>query len=710
MGFSMYGRHRIKCKRSGKWDLNPPKCQDFGKCGESGIISKARILGGTRSKIGSEWPWQVAIFSNYPHLQHFKFRCGGSLIRDQIVLTAAHCFNNAARNGVHSSASSYRVIVGELKLHPDEMKPGDIWFDKKAKRIKKINVHPRYNPAEMTPKNDIALVELVTAVKSSPKVRPVCLPTKAHSLRAKMPGYVSGWGNTANVAKGKWHETSLDLRYVSLPVQSNTVCGLRKRRKLKMFCAGDGLGKKDACQGDSGGPFVVNQPDDESQTKFSFKIMGIVSWGPRCGTVGHYGYYTRVTNYLDWIDKTIEKNEKKCGADPDIDNGRYIGSSTKLGAVKTAVCDTGYDLVGNPSITCGTNGWIFNYIKPTCKEKKCGADPDIDNGRYIGSSTKLGAVKTAVCDTGYNLVGNPSITCGTNGWIFNYIKPTCKDYNKCGEGGITPRGRILGGTRSRIGSEWPWQVAIYRYDPANGHYMFHCGGSLIRNNIVLTAAHCFINAAHNGLQTKTNSYRVIVGELKLHPDGTNDGDKWILKEGKRIKKIHVHEKYDGYMIPKNDIALVELVTAVKWSPKVRPVCLPTKSHSLRANIYGYVSGWGNTANVAKGERLEKPLDLRYVSLPVQSNKTCGLEDERNLIMFCAGDGLGERSDCRGDGGGPFVVNQPDDESQTKFSFKIMGIVSSGPPCGTVGDYGYYTRVTNYLDWIDNTIKLIKKER
>ena len=74
-----------------------------------------------------------------------------------------------------------------------------------------------------------------------------------------------------------------------------------------MFCAGNGKGLKDACKGDSGGPFAMKMPIDEKSIKYRYKLMGIVSWGSKCGQYGTYGYYTRVTNYLDWIQKSLKE-------------------------------------------------------------------------------------------------------------------------------------------------------------------------------------------------------------------------------------------------------------------------------------------------------------------------------------------------------------------------------------------------------------------
>uniref|UniRef100_A0A3B5MWK5 trypsin n=1 Tax=Xiphophorus couchianus TaxID=32473 RepID=A0A3B5MWK5_9TELE len=66
-----------------------------------------------------------------------------------------------------------------------------------------------------------------------------------------------------------------------------------------MFCAGTPEGGKDSCNGDSGSGFTLQSENGR------FWAAGIVSWGLGCGQKGSYGFYTKVANYVDWINKII---------------------------------------------------------------------------------------------------------------------------------------------------------------------------------------------------------------------------------------------------------------------------------------------------------------------------------------------------------------------------------------------------------------------
>lgn len=120
---------------------------------------------------------------------------------------------------------------------------------------------------------------------------------------------VSGFGITD---KGNQrHFLTNKLKYVHVPVVeqkkcSNSLKGMRSSRTPRltnnMFCAGTPEGGKDSCNGDSGSGFTLQSENGR------FWAAGIVSWGFRCGQTGSYGFYTKVANYVDWINKIMREN------------------------------------------------------------------------------------------------------------------------------------------------------------------------------------------------------------------------------------------------------------------------------------------------------------------------------------------------------------------------------------------------------------------
>lgn len=155
-------------------------------------------------------------------------------------------------------------------------------------------LHPNYVSA--TADNDIALLRLRRPIVYSTYAVPVCLPRKIMAERELWRvrlHTVSGWGR-----RGEDGPTSRLLRKLKVPRIHTQDCVRESKVSLtlNMFCAGYFEGKEDSCKGDSGGPLVTSY----GNTTF---LLGIVSWGKGCARPGHYGIYTRVSNYLEWIHK-----------------------------------------------------------------------------------------------------------------------------------------------------------------------------------------------------------------------------------------------------------------------------------------------------------------------------------------------------------------------------------------------------------------------
>lgn len=241
-----------------------------------------KIVGGAPATPG-EWPWQVALVGGTTSdLFNGQF-CGGSLITANWVLTAAHCVTNS---GVVVAPSSVDIVAGIYNLSSPAA-------GYQRRDISQIIVHSGYN--YQTYNNDIALLRLATPVTlgGSGETTVATIPLVSASIGdlTGAAAWVTGWGYTES--SPAWPS---QLYEVDVPVIDNTTCNTAYGGDItaNMMCAGLAGGGKDSCQGDSGGPIVINNGGQ-------WQLAGVVSWGTGCADPGYYGVYTRVSNFITWI-------------------------------------------------------------------------------------------------------------------------------------------------------------------------------------------------------------------------------------------------------------------------------------------------------------------------------------------------------------------------------------------------------------------------
>ncbi|KAH8378200.1 hypothetical protein KR093_010014 [Drosophila rubida] len=219
-----------------------------------------RIVGGVEASI-EEYPYQISLQRTY-HM------CGGSLIGEGVVLTAAHCVDS-------STAFSAKVRIGSTRKES-----GGVLVP-----IKRVHRHPKYNPQIID--YDFAVLELQSYNATNVTQAFVQLPEQNDDIADGTLVTISGWGNTQSAV-----ESDVVLRAVIVPKVNQTLCDVAYGGGIteRMLCAGLSEGGKDACQGDSGGPLVADGT-----------LWGVVSWGYGCARPEYPGVYSRVASVREWI-------------------------------------------------------------------------------------------------------------------------------------------------------------------------------------------------------------------------------------------------------------------------------------------------------------------------------------------------------------------------------------------------------------------------
>ncbi|KAM4853813.1 cathepsin G [Thomomys bottae] len=225
-----------------------------------------KIIGGREARPHSH-PYMAFL-----HIQNPEGRslCGGFLVRDDFVMTAAHCWG-----------SSINVTLGGHNIQRQERTQQHI-------TVRRAIRHPDYS--QQTIQNDIMLLQLEKRVRRNRAVRPVSLPQAKKNLRPGTLCTVAGWGRV-----GPSQRTDV-LQEVTLRVQRNRECSSRFQNYTcrTQICVGNPRERKSAFKGDSGGPLVCNNV-----------AQGIVSYGKQSGTPPEV--FTKISSFLTWIKRVMRR-------------------------------------------------------------------------------------------------------------------------------------------------------------------------------------------------------------------------------------------------------------------------------------------------------------------------------------------------------------------------------------------------------------------
>nr|XP_040020818.1 transmembrane protease serine 9-like [Gasterosteus aculeatus aculeatus] len=495
-----------------------------------------KIVGGYECTPHSQ-AHQVSLNSGY----HF---CGGSLVNENWVVSAAHCYK-----------SRIEVRLGEHNLRVNE---GSEQYISSSRVIR----HPQYSSYNID--NDIMLIKLSEPAVLNQRVVPVALPTSCAPAGTMCK--VTGWGNTMSSSAD-----SNKLQCLNIPILSTKDCNNSYPGMITdaMFCAGYLEGGKDSCQGDSGGPVVCNG-----------ELQGVVSWGYGCAERDHPGVYARVCLFTSWLESTMASN--------------FFYWSTASGV----------------------------FLKKSKQVRELNKKP-------------------VICPCGAMM----------RSLVFALL---------LGAVFATEDDKIVGGRECAPNSQ-PHQVSL------NSGYHF-CGGSLVHEDWVVSAAHCY-----------KSKMDIVLGD---HNRWFMDGNEQIIPAARVIP----HPNYESWLV-NNDIMLIKLSRPATINQHVRPVALPTRC--AHAGTTCTVSGWGVTMSSSADSN-----KLQCLEIPVLSEEDCDSSYPGMITeaMFCAGFLEGGKDSCQGDSGGPVVCDG-----------ELQGVVSWGFGCAEKNHPGVYAKTCIFTDWLQSTM-------
>ncbi|XP_043497153.1 uncharacterized protein LOC122520899, partial [Polistes fuscatus] len=756
--FLITHRNQITCNEEGLWEPNPIQC--IPVCGVIAPSLQPLIAHGHAPEV-SQFPWHASLHISKGSNGEKIFICGATIIKENILVTAAHCIFDEVSRTV-SDPKKYYVITGNIFRTYDFVSHDSL--NVKKSKVKNFYIQCNYFGFNTNYASDIALVEIETPFDFTAFLLPACLDQTFIEFGN---GLIAGFGKAHNGT------VSQDLQSINQPYVTLTECisatppELMKYITQDKFCAGYKNGSA-ICAGDSGGGFVI-------KTGNLWFLRGVASVGlqpniERCGY--SYNLYTRISSHIGWIQDILFRLETSkplpscrsstvtsttsttpapfippstsptttssswiqkptvCRTPPQPMNGNHqlhksqcqtqencdVKEGVELpgGSYLVYTCNPGYEIKwGTRDVLCGPGGIWLNI--PVCNKITCEsltsastfADCTYNNEWTSCESEVLpGTIAKLSCRIGYNKqttflsTQRDQVICNENGqWKPDPIQciPVC-GYMRT----LNARPFIVKGMNAEF---FPWHATLYETKHPNGPKEFICGATIIKENFLVTSAHCVFDETVKRVNNPERYY-IATGNTIRDYDYEKHDLRFVKKA--RVKRIYVNCNYLGSLGNYAwDIALLEIDVPFVFTSWLLPACL---DDTFIESGLGIVVGFGNT------ETGSPSINLQFTALPyVPPNQCKAINDSIVYEQFitydklCAGYTNGT-SVCDGDSGGGLVF-------QTGNLWFLRGIVSTGISSTTIAatatcnshSYSLYTRISSHFNWIQNIIYKLESD-
>uniref|UniRef100_A0A182MYI8 Peptidase S1 domain-containing protein n=1 Tax=Anopheles dirus TaxID=7168 RepID=A0A182MYI8_9DIPT len=681
------------------------------------------------------YPWMAVIIGIMDIMDaDVEIHALGTLIHERYLLTSAQRLHNRASwrsvvLGMYSIAAQFFCEGVRCDSHPSDIQDTE---------IKRIIIHPNYGKDSRN--HNIALVEIVDAANvTKPYISPVCMPFMEEFLSNKPLDLVVTSNEFFNLKSKKLTELSPTICQRQLAQE-----GFLTSAKNIPWCAVDSNTREQSSfLLSAGSPLQASFRFDKRERYF---LRGV---NLRNNLPNEFPYlpelFTNVGRFLDWILDTVQQNDSSqappniterihlppvrsaskqhlfdfnsCGINTNVDgsygdfpipwmgnlssNAPFFNKTqcsvtliSEWYAVGLAACfnrnDTEhYVLFGSTNYTskmeCAARTPDCNLPIQRIPVRKVIIHPQYSSIDYSNDIALIQMANRA--DTSLpNQVGKFLLLFA----LLCVVGQTNGQGNRlaCGRRQVKSVYLIHNGIDAKEG-HWPWHAAIFHKKP--GRLEYACGGSIIDETTILTAAHCVYSA---NAAIATNLVSVHVGQLNL-----NEKSEYIQKHG--VQEVILHPGYGSSSII-NDIAILKLSSNITMTKFVQPVCLWTmdSSQELIVGRNGTIVGFGLSEEDVVSNQLKQALVRVVDALTCIASDRAVFGTHLTSDIFCGG-GHTSVSACNGDSGGGMFF-------EVGGKWYVRGIVSFTPLRGNTGlcDPAKYTAFTDsakYFSWIEQYV-------